>query len=157
VVSHTFSPEASWRAEAVGSTATLAAAVLCVIVFVPSDGRIIVPLHAVLDALFGGAAFVLPLGLALAAGVAFARRAHPGMALPRRRMAGLGLITIALLPAERLMGQSTGLVGEWFTGFLLDLLGGPITAALTFGVLVFGAALAFALDLNRWRRHLAAR
>ena len=66
-----------------------------------------------------------------------------------RRLIGLVVITIALLPAERLLGQSTGLVGEWFTGFLLDLLGGPITVSLTLALVILGSALAFNLEPSR--------
>jgi len=154
-VSHTFSPEADRRAEALALYATLLAALVAVVVFFPAEGLILTPLHSATASLFGSSAFVLPLGLALLGGVAFARRARPGLALPTRRFVGLGLITIGLLPAEDLLGQSTGMVGEWFTGFLLALLGGPVAVALTLGVLMAGSALAF--DLKHWRRRVAAR
>jgi len=154
-VSHTFSPEADRRAEALALSATLLAALVAVIVFFPAEGVVHAPVHVAIDALLGHAAFVLPLGLALLGGVAFARRARPGVPLPRRRFVGLGLITIGLLPAEDLLGQSTGMVGGWFTGFLLALLGGPVAVALTLGLLMAGSALAF--DLKHWRRSVAAR
>ncbi|MBV8717627.1 MAG: hypothetical protein JO020_26295 [Chloroflexi bacterium] len=154
-MSHTFSPEADRRAETLGAIAILGAAVLSVIVFFPAEGRVLVPLHDVMDALLGQATFVLPLGCALAAALGYARRTRPGVALPRRRLAGLGLITIALLPAEHLLGQSTGLVGQWFTGFLLDLLGAPVAIAFITALAAVGALLAF--DVRRWRRPLAAR
>jgi hypothetical protein len=65
------------------------------------------------------------------------------------------VITIAVAPAEQLLGQSTGMVGEWFTGFLLAVLGGPLTVALTLSLLMAGSALAF--DIHHWRRRHAAR
>ena len=154
-MSHTFSPEANRRAEALALTAMLLAALVGVIVFFPAEGVVLTPLHAATDSLFGSAAFVLPLGLALLGGVAFARRARPHVALPTGRFVGLALITIGLLPAEDLLGQSTGMVGEWFTGFLLALLGGPVAVALTLGLLMAGSALAF--DLMHWRHPVAAR
>ena len=154
-MSHTFSPEADRRAEAVALSATLLAALVAVIVFFPAEGVILTPLHSATDTLFGSSAFVLPLGLALISGLAFARRTRPNVRLPTKRLAGLGLITIGLLPAEDLLGQSTGMVGEWFTGFLLAVLGGPLTVALTLGLLMAGSALAF--DFHHWRRRLAAR
>jgi hypothetical protein len=154
-VSHTFSPEADRRAEALAAAATLVAAIMAVVVFFPAEGRVLAPLHAVLDALLGQATFILPAGVALTGGIAFARRARPGLPLPRRRLAGLAVITIALLPAERLLGQSTGLVGEWFTGFLLALFGTPLAIVFTVALIAIGFVLTF--DVRRWRLRLAAR
>lgn len=154
-MSHTFSPETDRRVEATAITATFVAATLAVIVFFPAEGRVLVPLHAVLDALLGQAAFVLPLGLAFAGGLAFVRRARPQVVLPRQRLAGLAVITIALLPAEHFLGQSTGLVGEWFTGFLLELFGSWIAIVFTAALMASGIVLTF--DLWRWRRPVAAR
>src|SRR5689334_14609224 len=131
------------------SVLTLVAALVAVVVVFPAEGRVLIPVHDVLYALFGQTTFVLPLGLGLAAGLTFVRRAHPAHPLPRRRLAGLGMIATALLPAEHLLGQSTGLVGEWFTGFLIELLGGPLTVALTLVLMTVGSILAF--DLVRWR------
>lgn len=133
----------------------LAAAVLAVIVFFPAEGRIMLLLRGILDGLLGNATFVLPLGLALAGALGFVRRARPDFTFPRRRIVGLGLITIALLPAERLLGQSTGLLGEWFTGYLIDLLGAPVGVALLTALLALGVSLTF--DLSRWRWPRAAR
>lgn len=154
-MSHTFSPEADRRAEAVGAMAGLAAAVLVVVVFLPPEGFVLKPVHDVLDGLFGRTTFVVPIGLALLSGLAFVRRARPQAPIPRRRLVGLGLITIALLPADRLLGQSTGVVGEWFTGFLLDLFG-PIVA-ITLVVMLVMAGIALTFDLRHWRRPVAAR
>lgn len=142
------------RAEAFAASAVLAAAVLGVIVFFPVEGRVMVLFHGLLEGLLGHATFVLPLGLALAGTVGFIRRAQPDLVLPRRRIIGLGLITIALLPAERLLGQSTGLLGEWFTGFLIDLLGAPAAVVLLTALLAVGVDLTF--DPRRWRWPRAA-
>ena len=154
-VSHTFSPEADRRAEALGALAALVATVLLVVVFLPPEGLVLKPLHDLLDGLFGRATFVVPLALVLLSALAFVRRAAPNAALPRRRLVGLGLITIALLPADRLLGQSTGLVGEWFTGFLLELFGPTLAVVLVIALVTAGVALTF--GLNRWRRPVAAR
>lgn len=155
-MSHTFSPVAdARRAEVFAGSAVLAAAVLAIIVFFPTEGQVMVPVHGVLEGLLGNATFVLPLGLALAGALGFVRRARPDFALPRRRIVGLGLITIALLPAERLLGQSTGVLGEWFTGFLIDLLGAPVGVALLTALLALGINLTF--DLRQWRWPRAAR
>jgi hypothetical protein len=154
-VSLTFSPEGDRRAEALAAMAILAAALLSVILFFPAEGRVLVPLHTIVQALLGQVSFTIPLALALTGALAFARRSRPTLPLPRRRLAGLALITIALLPAERLLGQSTGLVGEWFTGFLLDLLGAPIAILFTIALVSLGVLLAF--DVGRWKRPIAAR
>ncbi len=142
-MSHTFSPEMDRRSEALALAATFLTAIVAVLVFFPAEGRVLVPIHAGLYALLGQMAFVLPLGLTLLSALAFARRVRPGLRLPRGRLLGLGVITIALLPADHLLGQSTGLVGEWFTGSLIHLLGGPFTVALTLALVILGSALAF--------------
>jgi hypothetical protein len=152
-VSQTFSPEADRRAETLAASAALAAAVLSVVVFLPPEGRVLAPVHDVLEGLFGHITFAVPLGLALASALGFLRRARPNLPIPRRRLLGLGLITIALLPADHLLGQSTGLVGEWFTGFLLELLGTPLT--ITFIAALMGAGLLLTFDLRSWRRPIA--
>jgi DNA translocase FtsK/SpoIIIE-like protein len=133
----------------------LAAALLSVVLFFPAEGHVMVPLHTIVQALLGQVSFTIPLALALTAALAFARRSQPSLPLPRRRLAGLALITIALLPAEHLLGQSTGLIGEWFTGFLLDLLGAPVAIVLTTSLIALGALLAF--DVRHWKRPIAAR
>jgi hypothetical protein len=148
-MSVTFSPEMDRRIEAFTLTALFLAAVAVVLVFFPPEGQILVPLHTGLRTLLGQATFVLPVGLTLAATIGLTRYLRPTFALPRRPLAGLGVITIALLPAEHLLGQSTGLVGDWFTGFLLDTLGGPLTIALTLCLVILGSALAFNLKVAR--------
>ncbi|HYW89736.1 MAG TPA: hypothetical protein VFB50_18325, partial [Chloroflexota bacterium] len=123
----TFSPEMERRTEAFALTALFLAAIASVVVFFPAEGRVLAPVHQGLSLLLGQTTFVVPLALAVAATLAFARRARPSLVLPYRRLAGLGAITFALLPAEHLLGQSTGLVGEWFTGVLIGVAGGPFT------------------------------
>jgi hypothetical protein len=142
------------RTEALALSATFLTAIVVVLVFFPAEGRVLVPIHAALGALLGQATFVLPLGLTLLSLLALARRLRPDLQLPARRLTGLGVIAIALLPADHLFGQSTGLVGDWFTGTLTNLVGGPLTIALTFGLVLLGSALAFnvrppALKLSR--------
>jgi hypothetical protein len=161
-VSHTFSPERQRRVELLASLALLLAAIAAVIVFLPAEGRLLVPLHAAVEALLGQATFVLPLSLALAGALGLVRWARPDLALPARRLIGLGLLLLAVLPAEDLLGRSTGLLGEWLSRFLIELLGLPLAVALLLGLLGLGAALTFPLDrlpspLNRWRPRLAAR
>src|SRR5262245_51154218 len=114
-MSHTFSPEMDRRTEALALCATFLTAIVVVLVFFPAEGLVLAPVHVGLNALFGQTTFVLPLGLALLSALALARRMSPRLTLPRWRLAGLSLMTIALLPADRLLGQSTGLVGDWLT------------------------------------------
>ena len=141
------------RAEAVALIAAFCAAVASVVVFFPAEGRVLVPVHATIEFLLGRMSFVLPLGLGLAAALGFAQRARPEESLPWRRLVGLGLITIALLPGDALMGQSTGLVGGWFTEALVSVLGGPLTVLITVALLVIGSLLTFDL----WRQSRATR
>jgi hypothetical protein len=145
----TFSPEIERRTEAFALTALFLAAVASVVVFFPAEGRILAPVHQGLTALLGQTTFVVPLALAVAAALAFARRARPSLVLPYRRLAGLGAITFALFPAEHLLGQSTGLVGKWFTGVLIGVLGGPFTVTFMLALVLLGAALTFNLKPSR--------
>ncbi len=131
------------RAEAVALTTLLGCALATVVVFFPAEGHVLVPLHAAVEFVLGRAAFVLPLSLALAAGLGFVRRSRPGAALPTRKLVGLGLITIGLLPADSLLGQSTGVVGGWFTEALVSVLGGPLTVVITMALLATGSLLTF--------------
>jgi len=136
----------------------LLAALLAVTIFFPSEGRLLRPLHDGLEALFGQATFVIPLGVALAGLLGLVRRARPDVALPRRRLLGIGLIALALLPAERYFGDSTGIVGNWLAGFLIDSFGAPLTAALILLSLGAGVVLTFNININRRKLpRLAAR
>ena len=81
------------------------------------------------------------------------RRVRPSTALPTRRLTGLALLAIAVLPAERLLGYSTGLIGDWLAGFLLDIFGRPLTAFVTLVVVAVGATLAMAVRFPRLPRH----
>jgi hypothetical protein len=139
----TFSPDEARRSERVAMGTLVLAAVAAVIVFFPAEGRLMAPLHNALDGLLGHATFVLPLGLALAATIALARRARPDLRLSKRRLIGVGLLALALLPSEALLGASTGVIGEWLTAFLIDLVGGPLTIVLVVAVVSAGAFLTF--------------
>jgi hypothetical protein len=148
-MSVTFSPETDRRTEAFTLTALFCAAVAAVVVFFPPEGQVLVPVHDGLSGLLGQITFVVPLGLALASSVGLVRHVRPGFGLPKGRLLGLGVIAMALMPAEHLMGQSTGLVGDWFTSFLTELLGGPLTVALILALVTLGSALAFNLKPSR--------
>ena len=127
------------------------AAFLAVMIFLPPEGRLGVPLHDGLALLLGRATFMVPLAL-LCAGVLFVVRAlRPATPLPRRRLSGVGLIALAVLPSEHLLGNdtSTGLIGQWLSTWLVDLLGGPGTLVLLVAALAIGVLLAF--DVN-WLR-----
>jgi uncharacterized membrane protein YeaQ/YmgE (transglycosylase-associated protein family) len=125
--------------------------VAAVVVFAPAEGRILAPVHEAVAALLGQASFVLPLGLVFVGVLLAIRRVRPSAALPTRRLTGLALLAIAVLPAERLLGYSTGLLGDWLAGFLVDVLGPPVTILVTLVVVVVGATLALAIRFpRRW-------
>jgi hypothetical protein len=135
------------------------AAFFAVMIFLPPEGRIGVPLHDVLVSLLGRATFMLPLALVLA-GVLFVVHARrPSTPLPQRRLAGVGLIALAILPSEHLLGNAdtgTGLIGKWLSSWLLDLVGGPATLVLLVAGLGLGALLAFDVKLLRPRQDAAS-
>jgi hypothetical protein len=137
------------RAEALALTSAFLTAVVSVLVFFPAEGRLLVPIHAALDALLGKMAFVLPLGLTLVSALTFVRRFRPDAPLPRGRLVRVGMIALALAPAYSLLGQSTGMVGASFTGLLIGVLGGACTTALTVGFVAVGSALAFDFKLPK--------
>jgi 4TM region of DNA translocase FtsK/SpoIIIE len=128
-----------------------------VIVFLPPEGRIGVPLHDGLALLLGRATFMLPLALVFAGVLFVVRGLRPSTPMPRRRLAGIGLVALGVLPSEHLLGntESTGLIGQWLSIWLLDLLGGPGTLVLLVAVLGVGVLLAFDVKLFRvggpWR------
>jgi hypothetical protein len=149
---HTFSPERDGHAQALAGVGL----VLAVVVFFLAEGRLLLPMHQALEALLGQATFLLPLGLGLAGVVGLVRRAQPNVVLPIRRLGGLAVIALALLPGERLLGESTGILGNWLTGLLLELLGGPLSVALILIVLGIGVVLTFGVKFKELPR-LAAR
>jgi hypothetical protein len=153
---HTFSPERDRHAQALAGVGLVLAACLAVVVFFPAEGRLLLPMHQALEALLGQATFLLPLGLGLAGVVGLVRRAQPNVVLPIRRLGGLAVIALALLPGERLLGESTGILGNWLTGLLLELLGGPLSVALILIVLGIGVVLTFGVKFKELPR-LAAR
>src|SRR5712691_10900174 len=109
-ITHTFTPERDKRAEPLAAWALIAAAVAAVVVYAPPEGRVLAPLHEAVATLLGQASFVLPVGLAFVGVLLAIRRVRPSVALPTRRLTGLALLAIAVLPAERLLGYSTGLI-----------------------------------------------
>jgi hypothetical protein len=135
----------------------LAVAALCAVVLVlPSEGRIAAPLHDALGALLGHAAFALPLGLGLGAVLLLVRSVRPNVALPRRRLIGLGLLALSVLAADdHLAPNGGGLVGAWLTGQLQDWLGAPASAIVLVCGLIAGTLLTFRIglrDAQRWWR-----
>jgi hypothetical protein len=138
-----------------GVAALLLAAFLAVIVFLPPEGRIAVPLHQAFAALLGRATFMLPIGVAFVGVLLVACRIRPDVCLPRRRLAGVGAILLAVIPAEHLLGNNgdgTGLVGKWLSGSLLDLLGGAGTLLVLAALLGVGTFLAFDVRLTTLTR-----
>ncbi|HLZ27868.1 MAG TPA: DNA translocase FtsK 4TM domain-containing protein [Chloroflexota bacterium] len=128
------------------------AAFFAVMIFLPPEGRIGVPLHDGLGLLLGRATFMVPVTLTLAGVLLVVRALRPSMPLPRRRLAGIGLLALAVLPSEHLLGSTddgTGLIGKWLSTWLLDLLGGPGTLVLLLAVLGLGVLLAFDVKLLR--------
>jgi hypothetical protein len=144
---------AGHQARGHATLATLfAGAVAAVVVFLPAEGRVLAPLHDNVERLLGQASFLLPLGLVFVGLVLATRLVRPSVALPTRRLTGLALLALAVLPAERLLGYPTGVLGDWVTGFLLDVLGAPLAVTLTLVVVVGGAILALAIKLPRRMR-----
>jgi hypothetical protein len=128
------------------------AAFSAVMIFLPPEGRIGAPLHDGLALLLGRATFMLPLALVVAGVLLVVRELRPSMPLPRRRLAGVGLMALAVLPSEHLLANAddgTGLIGKWLSTWLLDLLGGPGTLVLLVAVLGLGALLAFDVKVLR--------
>jgi DNA translocase FtsK/SpoIIIE-like protein len=155
-VAHTFLPERQRQAETVAGISLIAAAVASIVVFWPPEGQVLAPLHEMIDALFGRTAFLVPLFFALVAACALVRRARPEVSLPRRKVAGVSLIALALFPAERLMGDSTGLIGDRLTEVLVGGLGAPLTVVAIVTLVAVGVLLVFDINLPRSTR-LAAR
>ena len=142
-------PEPSTRGRgALGPVVLLLAAFCAVIVFFPPEGRVAGPLHEFLGVLLGRATFMVPLAFAVAGVVLILLEHHPDVRLPRRRLAGVGLIALAVAASENLIANGrtdigTGLVGEWLSASLLDLFGGPLTIVLLVVLLGTGVRLAF--------------
>jgi hypothetical protein len=124
------------------------AAVCAAIVFLPPQGRVGTPLHDLVTILLGPTAFALPLGLAFVGVIMTLQRINRNVVLPRRRLAGVALVTLGVIAAEHLLG-GTSLVGAWLTAWLIDALGEPLTVALWASVVAAGAWLAFDVQLKR--------
>jgi len=125
-------------------------AFFAVMIFLPPEGRIGVPLHDLMTLLLGRATFMVPVALVFAGVLLVIRALRPAIPLPRRRLAGVVLIALAVLPSEQLLGHpddGTGLIGTWLSTWLVDLLGGPGTLVLLAAALGLGALLAFDVKL----------
>lgn len=151
---HHVSTERDPAIEPLAYLVLLTGAIASVVVFAPAEGRILAPVHEAVAALLGQASFVLPLGLVFVGVLLVICRVRPSLALPTRRLTGVALLAIAVLPAERLLGYSTGLLGDWLAGFLVEVFGPAVTVLVTLAVVVVGAALALDVRLPR-RRHVA--
>ena len=146
---HTFSSERDSWLEGFAAAMLLLAAIAGVIAFFPPEGRLLTPLHEGLGQLLGDARFLVPLGLSLFGVLAIVRRVRPGVTVPRRRLFGLALLTLAVLAGDGLLVQSSGLVGEWVTRTLKELIGTPLTVMLFVIVLAFGTGLALEVNPRR--------
>jgi hypothetical protein len=133
----------------------LFAAFLAIITVLPPEGRIAAPIHLALEEWLGRAAFVVPVLVALTGLVALVHTLRPDLSPPWRRLAGVGLLLLGVLASEHLLEggrEGTGLVGEWLSSELLDLLGTPLTLFLLALTLGCGTALVFGLKLGIPRR-----
>ena len=146
---HTFSEEHEARLEGIGAALLTLAAIVAVIAFFPPEGRLLAPLHEGLEQLLGGATFVVPLALAFAGTLAIVRRARPTLPVPTRRLGGLALLVLALLSGESLLGQTSGLIGDWITTNMRGLVGTPLTVTLIVIVLALGTGLALEVNPRR--------
>jgi hypothetical protein len=144
-------PRAANSGQAPPLVAFTLAAFSAVIVFLPPEGRIGVPLHDGLALLLGRATFIVPIAFIVTGVLLVVRALRPATPLPRRRLAGTGLIALGMLPSEYLLAGpgTTGLVGRWLGTWLLELLGGPTTVLLLIAVLGLGVLLAFNVRLLR--------
>jgi hypothetical protein len=151
-ISQTFTPASDTHDDSLAAGSLLLAAFLTVIIFLPGEGRIAGPLHDALYVLLGRAAFMLPLGLALFGALLIVRRLRPGIAFPRRRIAGVGLLALAVLPSEHLLGgdqAGTGAIGQWLLSTFVDLFGEAATLLILVVLLGAGIRLAFDVKMPR--------
>ena len=146
---HTFTTERDSRLDGIAAVLFILAAVASVVAFFPPEGRLLAPLHDGLGQLLGGATFLVPLVLVFGAVLAVVRRARPTLPLPRQRFAGLALLTFALLAGQSLLGQTSGVVGDWVTTSLRSLIGTPLTVMLIVIVLALGTGLALEVNPRR--------
>jgi hypothetical protein len=149
-----FTHEPETRANGVAAASLLLAAFLTVIMFVPGEGRIAAPLHDALNVLLGRAAFMLPLGLAFLGVLLVVRRFRPRVVFPRRRIGGVALIALTVLPFEHLLGgeqAGSGAIGQWLSSMLIELFGEAAALLLLLVLLGFGILLAFNVKVPRKR------
>ena len=137
---------------ALGPGLLLLAAFCAVLVFVPSDGWLALAVRRGLDVLLGRAAFLLPLLLAFVGVLLVVRRVRPTTVFPVPRLLGVGLLVLAVLAGEHLLAADpagTGVLGRWLTGWLLDVLGQPLTVLVLVALVGVGTLMAFDVRINR--------
>jgi 4TM region of DNA translocase FtsK/SpoIIIE len=123
-----------------------------VVLIVPAEGRIGVPMREGLSHLLGSSAFLLPVALILGGVVTLVHSLAPDVQLPFSRLFGLALLAVASLPTRHLLAaDSAGVIGATLGSVALDLVGGPATVFVMLLMLLIGALLTF--DIRRWRRH----
>jgi hypothetical protein len=153
-LSQPFTREPETGTTSVAAASLLLAAFLAVIVFLPGEGRIAAPLHDALNVLLGRAAFMLPLGLAFLGVLLVVRRFRPRVVFPRRRICGVALIALTVLPFEHLLGgeqAGSGAIGQWLSSMLIELFGEAAALLLLLVLLGFGILLAFNVKAPRKR------
>jgi hypothetical protein len=147
-VSHTFTPERDARLEGFAGAAIISAAVAAVVVFFPPEGRIEAPVHDALVALLGQDAFLVPIAFIIVGILCLFRISRPDVAVPWRRIGGVALLTLALFPGQKLLGASTGLVGDALASAFVGLIGTPLTVVLLLVLVGAGSALVFRVKLK---------
>ena len=134
-----------------GPLLLLLAALSAIVVFMPPEGRIGVPLHESITKLLGPTAFALPLSLAFVGLLMTVQGVCPNTDMPRKRLIGVALVAIGVVAAEHLLGGAS-LLGAWLTGVFVDGFGMPLTVCLVIAEIVGGTWLAFDLHLPRRER-----
>jgi hypothetical protein len=133
----------------------LLAALLAIVVFLPAEGRVGLPLHDGITILLGPTAFALPLGLAFVGVLMTVRQVRPSTALPRKRLVGVGLVALGVVAAEHLLG-GLSLLGAWLTGSVVETFGAPVAVFLVIATVTLGAWLAFDAHLPQRKKTDAA-
>src|SRR5215207_2615905 len=126
-----------------------------VVLVLPAEGRLAVPMREAIGVAFGRAAFVLPLGFVLGGVLVLARSLAPEATLPYSRIVGLAVLALATLPMQHLiLAESGGVVGRAIGGVLVDLMGGPAAVFVLGLTLLVGVLLTF--NIRGWSRHAAS-
>ena len=132
----------------VGSLLLVLAALAAIVVFMPPEGRIGVPLHESITILLGPTAFALPMTLAFVGVLMTVQGVRPDTDLPRKRLIGVAFVGVGVIAAEHLLGGAS-LVGRWLTGAVVEAFGAPVMVCLVSAAIVSGTWLAFDVHLPR--------